>query len=63
MNWTSWNEFLHMGGYAFYVWCSLGVCALGLLSETFFLGQRQRRLIQRLKQQSLADHLDQKGSH
>ncbi|MBZ0094201.1 MAG: heme exporter protein CcmD, partial [Sulfuricella sp.] len=27
MNWNSWAEFFHMGGYAFYVWGSYAVTA------------------------------------
>lgn len=33
MNWSSWSEFIAMGGYAQYVWGSLGVVALLLVVE------------------------------
>ncbi len=33
MNWSSWSEFVAMGGYAQYVWGSLGVVALVLAAE------------------------------
>ena len=33
MNWSSWAEFWDMGGYAFYVWGSYGVVAVGVALE------------------------------
>lgn len=60
MNWTSFDQFLHMGGYGFYVWGSLCACALTMAGEVALLGQRQRHVIQRLRQLALAEQLDQK---
>ena len=41
-------EFLHMGGYAFYVWGSYGVTAALLLIEVLLLVRRRRTLLGRL---------------
>lgn len=42
MNWGSFGEFLHMGGYGFYVWGSYAV-TLGLLAiETALLISKER---------------------
>lgn len=31
--WSSFSEFIDMGGYGFFVWMSFGVCALAFLIE------------------------------
>jgi heme exporter protein D len=46
MNWQSFDQFLHMGGYGLYVWGSYGV-ALALMSgEALLARQRHRRAFQ-----------------
>lgn len=50
MQWTSLDDFFHMGGYAFYVWGSFGLTALVFIVEPLLLKQRQtqaRRAIRR----------------
>ena len=42
-----------MGGYAFYVWGSIGACALGVLVETLQVRQQRRAVLQRLREQRL----------
>jgi len=42
MNWESLSEFLHMGGYAWYVWGSFGLTFLFLLVEVVVLRGRRR---------------------
>lgn len=42
MNWSSWSEFLEMGGYALYVWGSYFMVAGALLWEVVLLLHRQR---------------------
>jgi heme exporter protein D len=42
MHWASWADFFNMGGYAVYVWLSIGVTALSLAYEVIAL--RKRRL-------------------
>jgi heme exporter protein D len=43
MNWGSWEEFAHMGGYGFYVWGSWGAVVLGIAIEVIALRRRLRR--------------------
>ena len=47
MQWTSVGDFLRMGGYAFYVWGSLGACALAMLIESVLLVRRRRAIERR----------------
>ena len=42
MNWNSFADFLAMGGYARYVWGSVGVFAVCLLGEVLALRARGR---------------------
>lgn len=42
MIWRSWHDFLAMGGYAPYVWGSLGATALGIALEVLALRARRR---------------------
>jgi heme exporter protein D len=42
MNWSSWPDFLAMGGYAFYVWGSYGVAA-GLIAVEIVMLKLRRR--------------------
>jgi heme exporter protein D len=41
MNWTSWQNFAHMGGYGLYVWGSYGVTFLLLAAEVVYLAKRK----------------------
>ncbi|HEX9181795.1 MAG TPA: heme exporter protein CcmD [Burkholderiales bacterium] len=43
MNWGSWSQFWHMGGYGFYVWGSYGLAALAIALEVWALARRARR--------------------
>ncbi len=44
MHWNSLQDFLAMGGYAFFVWSSMAVTAFGLLAEMIALRARRARL-------------------
>jgi len=46
MNWSSWSDFLAMGGYGLYVWGSFGMCALVLALEVGMLAARRRAALQ-----------------
>ena len=46
MSSAGWSDFWHMGGYALYVWGSLGMCAATLLTEVLWLAHRQPKLIE-----------------
>ncbi|MCE4552913.1 heme exporter protein CcmD [Pelomonas cellulosilytica] len=53
MQWHSVREFCLMGGYAFYVWGSVGACAVAMLVELWLVRRQHRAL-----QQSLRDQFD-----
>jgi heme exporter protein D len=50
MNWGSWSNFWHMGGYGFYVWGSYFVTFLCIAAELVSLRNRKRTLLRRLTQ-------------
>ena len=50
--WNNFGEFLAMGGYGFYVWGSLGVCALVCLVEPVTLNLKRRALLTEVREQS-----------
>ena len=54
MQWHSLDEFLAMGGYAFYVWGSFGAAAAALAIEAVLLRARRR---QALRQAALPEDL------
>jgi heme exporter protein D len=39
------NEFLHMGGYAFYVWTSYGIALIVLLANILLPTRQRRKLL------------------
>jgi heme exporter protein D len=45
MNWGSLSDFLHMGGYGFYVWSSYGMCAALIGVELWSARARRRRAV------------------
>ncbi len=45
MNWGSVDNFLAMGGYAWYVWGAYGVTALVIAAEVFTLVSRRKRAV------------------
>ncbi len=49
MNWGSFDAFVAMGGYGFYVWGSYLVTAAGLAIEIALLVARRRRTLQMLE--------------
>lgn len=59
--WNSPGEFFAMGGYALYVWSSFGVCALVLILEPIFVRARYKEIVQRLRQERLAEQFDQES--
>ncbi|MCP5281949.1 MAG: heme exporter protein CcmD [Rhodoferax sp.] len=44
MNWSSWSDFLAMGGYGLYVWGSFAMCGVVLALELGLLAMRRRAL-------------------
>jgi heme exporter protein D len=49
MRWESWSQFWAMGGYAVYVWGSVGVTALLLAVEVWQARWAQRVVLNQLK--------------
>jgi len=46
------SEFFAMGGYGFYIWCSMGAAALLMLIEPIVLSLKHRQLIKQIKRQN-----------
>ncbi len=59
MNWHSASDFFAMGGYALYVWGSVGVCAAGLLLEVVALRLRRRAALSMLRRQHAVQQIEQ----
>jgi heme exporter protein D len=55
MQWHSAAEFFAMGGYAFYVWSSFGLCALAMIAEPLLLRRRRRQVERSLRRRRDAD--------
>lgn len=49
MRWESWSQFWAMGGYAVYVWCSVGVTALLMALEVWQARWAHRAVLNQLK--------------
>jgi len=47
MNWSSWQEFWAMGGYATFVWGSYAVTAVALAAEVAWVAGRRRAALAR----------------
>ena len=47
MNWTSWQDFWAMGGYATFVWSSYAVTAAALVAEAVWVAGRRRAALAR----------------
>lgn len=45
------SEFLHMGGYAFYVWTAYGIACLVLVLNLILPVQQHRQILQRIARQ------------
>jgi heme exporter protein D len=52
MQWHNVNEFLAMGGYAFYVWGSFGITFGCMAIELWLLKKRSQRIAQAVKQEA-----------
>ncbi len=53
MHWSSFSEFVRMGGYGFYVWGSYGATLVLLAGEVLVLLKRKRNLASRQSQPEL----------
>ena len=55
MQWHSAGEFFAMGGYAFYVWGSFGLCAVAMIAEPLLLRRRRRQVEHSLRRRRAAE--------
>ena len=58
MRWESWAVFWHMGGYAVYVWGSVGVCFALLGLEVWWARRERERTLAWLRAEQAAQALD-----
>ena len=52
MNWGSWDNFLRMGGYGFFVWGSYGTAMAIVAIEVWQLKVRRRRAVTELQREA-----------
>ena len=52
MNWGSWDNFLRMGGYGFFVWGSYGMAMAIVAIEIWQLKVRRRRAMAELQRET-----------
>jgi heme exporter protein D len=57
MRWESWSEFWAMGGYAVYVWGSVGVTALLMLLEVLQARWAHLHVLYQLQAEQALDQL------
>ena len=55
IHWSSFSEFLAMGGYGLYVWGSFGVTALIMAVEPIVVARNRKATIARLRRQLRAE--------
>ena len=58
MHWNSLGEFFAMGGYALYVWGSVGVTLLALALEPVLIRKRRNDVLRSLRRERLAEQLE-----
>jgi len=63
MQWHSVGEFFAMGGYAPYVWGSVGACALGMLAEPWLLRRQHRQMVKALRLRQRGRRAAQVAAH
>ncbi len=58
MNWATWQDFVHMGGYGLYVWGSMAMCAAVLTLEIVLVRQRRKAALAAVRQHVLLNAAD-----
>ena len=48
MNWTSWSDFISMGGYGYYVWGSYLISFICIVGEIILVSNRKRTLLKQI---------------
>lgn len=62
MNWGSFENFIEMGGYGFYVWTSYGVCLAVIVADIAGARMRRRRaLAEVVREARIAQQRAQQG--
>ncbi len=56
MNWHSWSDFTHMGGYGLYVWGAFAVTGITFAAELLQLMARRRQASQTMQDGAQVDH-------
>jgi len=49
MQWNSFSDFWHMGGYGLYVWGSFGATAAVVVAEVLLVRARRKRVLRDLR--------------
>jgi len=63
MRWENWSQFWHMGGYAVYVWGSVGVTALLMAVEVWQARWAHRLALRQVQtEHAVAQLLDEASS-
>jgi heme exporter protein D len=57
MKWDSWTDFWAMGGYALYVWGSVGVTFVALLIEVWLARVAHRSVLLQLRAQHFLQNM------
>ena len=57
------QEFLAMGGYAFYVWTSYAIATVVLLGNVWYARSQSRQITRDIKHSISTEHLDNNNSH
>jgi heme exporter protein D len=52
VNWGSWDNFMRMGGYGFFVWGSYGMAVAIVAVEVWQLKVRRRRAVTELRREA-----------
>jgi heme exporter protein D len=52
--WNSVEDFFLMGGYAFYVWMSFGLCLSLMILEPLWIANYRKQVMRRIQQQQIA---------
>ncbi len=61
MRWESWSAFWHMGGYAVYVWGSVGMCVALLALEMWWARRERANTLRDLRSELAAQAAAREG--
>ncbi|MGE4241090.1 heme exporter protein CcmD [Ramlibacter sp.] len=61
MHWSSFSDFVAMGGYGLYVWGSFGVCALAMVAEPLLVRRRRAAAVQGIQRRARAEQYEREN--